>query len=63
MLVLTRKENETIRIGNDIVVTVVRTGVRARIGIDAPANMAIVRGELKGFTNGAVPLQQKPVAG
>ena len=47
MLVLTRKENEQIRIGDDIVLTVVRTaGDRVRIGIDAPVNVQILRSEL-----------------
>ena len=48
MLVLTRKENEKIRIGDDIVLTVVRTsGDRVRIGIEAPTNIQILRSELK----------------
>lgn len=44
MLVLTRKVGETIRIGDDIVVTVLemRRG-QVRIGIDAPRQMRIVR--------------------
>jgi carbon storage regulator len=48
MLVLTRKENEKIYIGNDIVVTVVRTGNgKVRLGIDAPPEMVVLRSELK----------------
>ena len=47
MLVLTRKVTETIFIGNDIVVTVVRsTNGSVRLGIDAPKNIRVVRGEL-----------------
>jgi carbon storage regulator len=46
MLVLTRKENEKIRIGDDIVITVVRTGDRVRLGIEAPGNMVVLRDEL-----------------
>ena len=47
MLVLKRKENEKIRIGNDIVLTVVRTrSDRVRIGIEAPTDIQIRRGEL-----------------
>ena len=47
MLVLTRKENEKIRIGDDIVLTVVRTaGDRVRIGIEAPTTVQILRSEL-----------------
>ena len=47
MLVLTRKAGEQIRIGNDIVVTVLEVlGNKVRVGIDAPDNISIVRGEL-----------------
>lgn len=48
MLVLSRKVGEKILIGDKIAVTVVRLapGV-VRIGIDAPADMAIVREEIK----------------
>lgn len=46
MLVLTRKTGESIRIGDDIVVTVVEVrGNKARIGIVAPKSVAIVRPE------------------
>ena len=47
MLVLTRKQNETIKIGDSITITVVRTkGKTVRLGIDAPAEMSVLRGEL-----------------
>ena len=47
MLVLTRKKSEAIRIGNDVFVKVIRTGKSTvKIGIDAPANVRVVRGEL-----------------
>ncbi len=47
MLVLTRKSQERILIGEDITVTVVRVqGQSVRIGIDAPPEVAIRRGEL-----------------
>ena len=50
MLVLTRKQNEVIRIGDDVVVTVLQTRKGAvRIGIEAPAETNIVRGELLSF--------------
>lgn len=50
MLVLSRKSGESIRIGDSVVVTVVRIGPRAvRIGIDAPTNMNIVRSEIAGL--------------
>ena len=48
MLVLSRKVGERILIGDDIAVTVVRvTGGGVRIGIEAPAEMAVIREELK----------------
>ena len=48
MLVLTRKYQEKIRIGNDITITVLRTkGKAVRLGIEAPASVPVIRGELK----------------
>ena len=47
MLVLTRKADEQILIGDDIKITLVRVrGNSVRIGIDAPKDIRIVRGEL-----------------
>lgn len=47
MLVLSRKECEVIRIGDNIEITVVRIGQNTvRLGIDAPPEMNIVRKEL-----------------
>ncbi len=47
MLVLSRRESERIRLGDAIVVTVVRvTGDRVRIGIEAPAEIRVLREEL-----------------
>lgn len=48
MLVLSRKVEEKILIGDDIVVTVVRIGQKTvRIGIKAPKEMRVIREELK----------------
>jgi carbon storage regulator len=48
MLVLSRKEGEQLRIGDDIVVTVSRiSGNRVAIGIEAPRSVRVVRGELE----------------
>ena len=48
MLVLSRREGERIRIGDSITVTVVRcAGDKVRVGIEAPADMLILRGELE----------------
>jgi carbon storage regulator len=47
MLVLTRKEGEKIHIGKDIVLTVLEVkGNRIRIGVEAPSNLSVLRGEL-----------------
>lgn len=48
MLVLTRKQNEQITIGDDIKITLVRIrGNSVRIGIEAPRDVRVVRGELR----------------
>jgi len=47
MLVLSRKTNERVLIGDEISVTIVRIGPNTvRIGIDAPREFDIVREEL-----------------
>jgi carbon storage regulator len=51
MLVLSRKENERIKLGDSITVTVVRvTGDKVRLGIEAPANILVLREELNQTT-------------
>ena len=48
MLVLSRKETERIRLGDSIVVTVVRVaGDKVRLGIEAPADVLVLREELE----------------
>jgi carbon storage regulator CsrA len=47
MLVLTRKYQEKIRIGDKITITVLRTkGKSVRLGIEAPSDVPVIRGEL-----------------
>ena len=47
MLVLARMENQRIRIGSDITVTVVEmAGKTVRLGIEAPAAVMLLREEL-----------------
>lgn len=49
MLVLGRKENESIIIGDQIRVTIVgRSGSSIRVGVEAPDHVRIVREELTG---------------
>ena len=48
MLVLSRKESERIRLGDSIVVTIVRvSGDKVRLGIEAPPHVLVLRDELK----------------
>jgi len=66
MLVLSRNEGECIHIGDDVVVTIVRTaGGRVRVGVQAPRETNIVRGELIGIQadSGAFALNVSGAAG
>jgi len=48
MLVLSRRKAESINIGTDILIRIVRLdGKRVRIGINAPAGVRITRAELQ----------------
>lgn len=56
MLVLTRKPQEKIRIGDNITITVIKTkGSGVRIGIEAPAEVSVLRGELVAAREGFAP--------
>jgi len=47
MLVLTRKQNEKIQIGDQITITILRMkGKAVRLGIEAPSDVNVLRGEL-----------------
>jgi carbon storage regulator len=47
MLVLTRKPEESIQIGENITVTIIKVNGKAvRVGIDAPDDIRIIRSEL-----------------
>jgi carbon storage regulator len=57
MLVLSRKETERIRLGDSIVVTVVRVaGDKVRLGIEAPADVLVLREELEPHERGEVAI-------
>ena len=59
MLVLSRKQNERIRVGDSVVVTVVRvSGDKVRIGIEAPPNVRVLRDELEDDAVGSVVLDK-----
>jgi carbon storage regulator len=48
MLVLSRKESQRIRLGDSIVVTIVKiSGDKVRIGIEAPSEVLVLRDELE----------------
>ena len=48
MLILSRKAGERIKLGDSIIVTVVGvSGDKVRVGIQAPANVLVLRDELK----------------
>ncbi|MGY8770639.1 MAG: carbon storage regulator [Pirellulales bacterium] len=55
MLVLTRKQQEQIRIGENITLTILKVkGKSIRIGIDAPKDVRVVRGELNDIAEATV---------
>tara|TARA_Y100001963_G_scaffold31208_1_gene42902 strand:+ start:989 stop:1171 length:183 start_codon:yes stop_codon:yes gene_type:complete len=48
MLVLSRKKGEAIRIGDDVVITILESDTgRVKVGIDAPPEVKVLRAELK----------------
>ena len=47
MLILTRREGESVLIGDDVTITVLRVkGNQVRLGINAPKNVAVQREEI-----------------
>jgi carbon storage regulator len=48
MLVLSRKQTERLRLGDSIVLTIIRvSGDKVRLGIEAPPDVLVLREELK----------------
>jgi carbon storage regulator len=48
MLVLSRKESQRIRLGDQIVITIVKiSGDKVRVGVEAPSNVLVLRDELE----------------
>jgi carbon storage regulator CsrA len=61
MLVLTRKSQQQIKIGDNIVITIIRVkGNSVRVGIDAPRSVRVVRSELPELPN-TVTQEEAPV--
>lgn len=57
MLVLSRKENERIRLGDSIIVTIVRvSGDKVRLGIQAPPDVLVLRDELETYSKPDAPV-------
>ena len=47
MLILTRKTNEKIRIGNDITITIIEVrGDQVKVGVEAPKDVEVFRQEV-----------------
>jgi carbon storage regulator len=65
MLVLSRKESQRIRLGDSIVITIVKiSGDKVRIGIDAPGDVLVLRDELEPRAQSSTSsVQADPVAG
>ena len=62
MLVLSRRLNDSILIGDDIKLTVVRlTNSTVRLGIEAPDNINVVRQELDEKDSSKMVVTAKPV--
>jgi carbon storage regulator len=60
MLVLSRKESEKIRLGDSIVVTIVRvSGDKVRLGIEAPPDVVVLRDELKPLPTISLPTAEQ----
>jgi carbon storage regulator CsrA len=63
MLVLTRKARETIHIGDRITIRVVRIqGNTVRVGIEAPDDVRVMRGEVVARPQGEPPSETPPPA-
>jgi carbon storage regulator len=62
MLVLSRKESQRIRLGDSIVVTIVKiSGDKVRIGVEAPSDVLILRDELEPLPAPALAQSQPDV--
>jgi carbon storage regulator len=63
MLVLSRKESQRIRLGDSIVITIVKiSGDKVRVGIEAPNNVLVLRDELETRDSAAPSAENEPPA-
>jgi len=61
MLVLSRRESERVRLGDSIVLTIVRvSGDKVRLGIEAPADVLVLRDELQPHGEPAAEAEASP---
>lgn len=61
MLILSRRESESVHLGDDIVLTIVRvSGEKVRIGIQAPPHIKVLRNELEIEVAGSLKLPVEP---
>ena len=61
MLVLSRKQSQKIKVGDSIVVTVVRvSGDKVRLGIEAPPELVVLREELVPFEDSQAARAKTP---
>ena len=59
MLVLSRYSGERIKIGDNVMITIVSVeGDKVRIGIDAPKDVAILRTEIIKPNNGGMDIKE-----
>lgn len=64
MLVLSRKESQRIRLGDSIVITIVKiAGDKVRVGIDAPTSVLVLRDELEQHERPQVATVEESVNG
>jgi len=62
VLVLSRRETERVRLGDSIVLTIVRvSGDKVRLGIEAPANVLVLRDELQPHAESAAEVEATPI--
>jgi carbon storage regulator len=56
MLIIGQRQTESISIGKDIILTVVKiSGEKVRIGVQAPAHMKVLRAELESEECSIIP--------